>query len=198
MYSKLSLSSSVLLLLLLIPALFIDKTVGRFLTEPQGIETNTGKEQDGDEGFDGIGGSFDEPTKVEAFPDEQVLPDTAAAIDEFQSLPPTQQEKPKLQPNDESMIIVTDTNPISEDVREEFEPTQPQKARLSPPDCIPREVIEDKGERSSEELDAKEVAEDSLSPLDTGIEASTFSKVTDANMIEEPFKKVYFRPLCDD
>ena len=69
---------------------------------------------------------------------------------------------------------------------------------MSPPDCIPREVIEDKGERSSEELDAKEVAEDSLSPLDTGIEASTFSKVTDANMIEEPFKKVYFRPLCDD
>ena len=56
-----------------------------------------------------------------------MLPDTAAAIYEFQSLPPTQQEKPKLQPNDESMIIVTDTNPISEDVREEFEPTQPQK-----------------------------------------------------------------------
>uniref|UniRef100_A0A0N5AMD3 Uncharacterized protein n=1 Tax=Syphacia muris TaxID=451379 RepID=A0A0N5AMD3_9BILA len=178
--------------LLVLSALLITASA-RFLSDPKGIEVNVPKLEDGEEEFEGIGGVLGETPKLGSFPEE---PRYLEANYELTST----QEKPKLQPNDEFVVGVAAVNEQQgDDVKNEgFVPLPTEKNGPNVVDCIPRYLVEDKLDKSSEESVAKDVVEDSLSPVLSTVETSTFSRVTDANMIEEPFKKIYVRPLCDD
>lgn len=88
------------------------------------MEVTVPKLEDGEEEFDGVGGVFGETPKLGNFPEEPRYLETA-----FEQQLTSAQEKPKLQPNDESSpTFVTVNEQQGDEIKNEgFVPVPTQK-----------------------------------------------------------------------